>query len=276
MRRDYKNPHWENILEYNNLSDFDSIWNLEAEWFEAPNKRRGGWSGVNRLELRDPSGYGTKSIFLKRQENHICRTMLHPLKGIPTFRREIKNLFKFNKLGLPTLSPIYYAERKTNSGFKSILITEELVGYKSLDEWSLIWHEQGWPCKELRSRLMRDLSAIIRKIHKCGFRHGCLYPKHIFVKFANEDLSRDQNIEIRMIDLEKTRYWPFKKVCIVKDLSALNRHSQHWRTVERLKFYKLYLQLEHLDPKAKKLWQSFAKRHVRKKRVLRPMGYTGD
>ena len=49
--QDFVNERWRSILAYNKLSDFDALWKLEAEWFEPPNQRRGGWSGVSRCEL---------------------------------------------------------------------------------------------------------------------------------------------------------------------------------------------------------------------------------
>jgi len=50
----YYAPGWKAIFEANGFPNFTSIWNLSAEWFESPNVRRGGWSGVNRIPLKKP------------------------------------------------------------------------------------------------------------------------------------------------------------------------------------------------------------------------------
>ncbi|MBY0544184.1 MAG: hypothetical protein K2Q14_01380 [Gammaproteobacteria bacterium] len=72
--KDYMNENWQAILKANNLDNFEKLWNLKADWFEEPNKRRGGWSGVSRVELVHPEG-GKAVIFLKRQENHIYKPL---------------------------------------------------------------------------------------------------------------------------------------------------------------------------------------------------------
>ena len=63
--QEYIGKGWEKILRDNGLADFDSIWNLDAGWFEEPNKRRGGWSGVSRISLKTEEG-GSLGMFLKR------------------------------------------------------------------------------------------------------------------------------------------------------------------------------------------------------------------
>mgnify|MGYP003460592813 CR=1 FL=1 len=40
--KDFINDRWRPILVHNGLSDFGALWQLKADWFEAPNHRRGG------------------------------------------------------------------------------------------------------------------------------------------------------------------------------------------------------------------------------------------
>ena len=44
---EYFGKNWEQVLQRNQLGDVDSIWDLDAGWFEKPNKRRGGWMRVH-------------------------------------------------------------------------------------------------------------------------------------------------------------------------------------------------------------------------------------
>ena len=88
--KDFISDRWRPILAHNGLSAFDALWKLEAPWFEEPNHRRGGWSGVSRCELALP-GDGSTGIFLKRQENHRARLWTHPVRGAPTFLREFRH-----------------------------------------------------------------------------------------------------------------------------------------------------------------------------------------
>jgi hypothetical protein len=48
-------PQHQATLKLNHLDDFDSIWNMKVDWFEDPNERRGGWSGVGKLGLKTVS-----------------------------------------------------------------------------------------------------------------------------------------------------------------------------------------------------------------------------
>ena len=64
---------WRLTLKQNSLGYFSALWQLQADWFEEPNIRRGGWSGVVKIPLRNGK-YESSYIFIKRQENHLSRT----------------------------------------------------------------------------------------------------------------------------------------------------------------------------------------------------------
>lgn len=105
---DFANDTWRAVLARNGLDGFDALWNLEVPWFEPPNRRRGGWSGVARCELEDAAGQ-RRGVFLKRQENHKTFSWRHPFKGIPTFLREFRLIRRYRAGGVPTLDPVYFA-----------------------------------------------------------------------------------------------------------------------------------------------------------------------
>ena len=202
------------LLEQNQLLRFEQIWALETEWFEAPNQRRNGWSGVIKQPLIDHNG-NTIWVFIKRQENHNFKTLLHPLKGIPTFQREYFNIKHLTDNNIPTLTTLYYNERVENGKDQAILITRSLEGYQSFQ--SFFAPEN--PEIPQRTAIMELAGQIIRKLHDAHFRHNCLYAKHLFV---NDD---PDNIDIRLIDLEKLKWLPLLRQIRRNDLSRLIRRG---------------------------------------------------
>jgi len=203
----------ENLLEYNNLDSFDKLWSLKCDWFEEPNYRRNGWSGVCRIILNDEHGK-KHTLFLKRQENHNHRSLLHPITGIPTFRREFINLQNLKKAAIPSLEPVFYAEKKNNDSYQAVILTKALEGYCSLEEYFEAQHSN-----EEISTIMENAAVVIRKLHNANYRHGCLYPKHIFVNL----MPGPKQFDIRIIDLEKMRWLPIASALMLNDISRLIR-----------------------------------------------------
>lgn len=202
------------LLEYNKLSSFAQLWALDTPWFEEPNYRRNGWSGVIKYALSDKKG-DISWIFIKRQENHNFKTLLHPYKGVPTFRREFNNIAKLNKKQIPTLTTLYYNERQVNANNQAILITLSLEGYESLEEFCNNKSNKEHP---QRQAIMSLAGQVTRKMHDAHFRHNCLYPKHFFLK-------HQQAIDIKVIDLEKLKWLPFYSQIRRNDLSRIIRRS---------------------------------------------------
>jgi len=250
--KEYMPDSWRSILRHNNLDSFDALWSLESGWFEPPNRRRGGWSGVSRCELELPEG-GTVGVFLKRQENHTTRTPLHPF-GVSTFVREMQNVLRFRDAGIPALEPVYFAVRKSHGCLRAILCTRALDGFQPLEALVAHWQSAGWPARETRRRLIEPLADAMARMHAQKIQHNCFYPKHVFVR-------QDGNgFEVRIIDLEKAKVKLVRRNAVVRDLDTLNRHAPFWSRSDRLCFFLAYLGLERLTPQAKALWQDIARR----------------
>jgi len=247
--KEYIGDRWESVLKSNKLDDFESLWELEAGWFEEPNKRRGGWSGVSRVSLKAENG-GVVSVFLKRQENHNTKVWNRPLKGIPTFYKEFKNIQRFIDCGIPTVELVYFGYRYVKGNSQSILITKELEGFASLDA---AIYSRGGLLMQNRDRREEMMGAIVdgmRKMHNYRFQHNCLYDKHIFVRQVGGEW------EVKFIDLEKLSRSFFQKSAVIRDLYTLTRHvSGGWRLSDKLKFFKIYMQEEKLSPKSKSIWR---------------------
>ncbi|MDR2238987.1 MAG: lipopolysaccharide kinase InaA family protein, partial [Zoogloeaceae bacterium] len=253
---------WQPILAHNGLTDFDALWQHKVDWFEEPNHRRGGWSGVARCELALPDGSGGRAVFLKRQENHMARLWTHPLRGAPTFLREFHRIQRYRACGIPTLEPVYFAMRRAGRDERAILITEELTGFVSMEDRVRRWLKTGAPARPMRLRMLGAIAALLRKMHAHHIQHNCFFPKHVFVR-----INADGGVEARVIDLEKSRWHPFKAACAVRDLYSLSSGSQMWSRSDRLWFLKAYLEIQRLTPYAKWLWRAVAARAARKGRA---------
>ncbi len=215
MRQEYyKTADFQQLLKINKLDSFEAIWTLDTEWFEPPNYRRDGWSGVIKYPLKDAAG-DTTWVFIKRQENHNCKTFLHPINGVPTFRREFDNIQHLANKNIPSLTAVYYNESSHENKMQAILITLSLEGYQSFEHFCA----QDIPAEQ-RAEAMSRAGAIVRKLHDAHYRHNCLYAKHLFV---NDDAD---NVDVKLIDLEKLKWLPLYSQIRHNDLSRIIRRGE--------------------------------------------------
>jgi len=254
--KDFVAAGWSQILAANGLDSFAALWALDIGWFEAPNERRGGWSGVSRCDLQLPGG-GSTGIFVKRQQDHVYRSLRHPLRGRLTFAREFSNLLRYRALGIPTLEPLYFAMREQEGHRRAILVTRELTGYAPLVHDVKRWQGDGFPTRVQR----RELIAAAQ-LHRHHLQHNCFYPKHLFVGQV------DGRVDIRIIDLEKTKWRLSRTRASLRDLDTLNRHAPGWSRTDRLRFLLAYYQVERVDARVRNTWQRLAAR-LRSKQARR-------
>lgn len=247
---------------------FDAFWNLQRDWFERPNRARGGWSGVTRLRLTQAAG-GQVGYFVKRQENFRRRTWRRPLRGELVAVHELRMLIELQRLGVPSLEPVCFMQHAQGSCDRAVLVTAELYGFESLSVLVSSGRLRG---SMLARRVIVEAAArLIRDLHRHCIRHGCLYPEHIFVKGSAASMStgfEHRPLEVRLIDLEKARWHPFSRSTTVFDLSSLDRHAPHWNLTDRMRFFKAYLGCRHLTSSGKRLWRLIARRSAARRRVV--------
>lgn len=222
------------LLEDNGLGDFDHLWNYQCEWFEAPNDDRNGWSGVNRLSLKLPSGEQL-GLFLKRQQNYVRRTFFHPLTGESTFACEFRVIRYLLRHGVPVPKPVFFDEKPSSEGVQAILMTEELAGYQALDVVLQGLFREAGASARTKKLLLKCVAQVVRKLHHARIQHRALYPKHLFV-----NMIEPENPQVAIIDLEKARikFIPFMRT--IQDLSTLNRRLDGVSKSYRLYFFKQY------------------------------------
>jgi len=245
---------WREILAFNDLDSHEKIWALQAEWFEEPNHRRGGWSGVSRIELKLPEG-GTVGVFLKRQENHVTRTFRNPIKGVLTFYREYEVLRAFKKHKIPSLDLILFDQWEDKGYRRACIMTEELAGYIPLSSNEYRMGGDFLASADQKTRLFTKIAALMHVMHEHSFQHNCFYPKHIFAKQLPEG-----DVDLRVIDLEKVKKLFCKERAAFRDLDTLLRRSNGWSEDEKLAFFKVYRSEDELKESSKKLWMKLCNR----------------
>lgn len=192
--------------------DFATWWSLPGDYVEAPNHRRGGWSGVVRAHWRD------RPCYIKRQHNHLCRSAAHPL-GWPTASREHFYLNRVRALGITVPEVIYHGVQHRADGIDAVLVTHALAGFSPLAQ------QQGLGASA-RLYLACSLGSLLGTLHRARLQHGCLYDKHIMVRW------RDDGADLALLDLEKMRYRLTRKSAAQRDLNQLRRHQQLWSATE--------------------------------------------
>ena len=218
----------------NHLADFEALWSVSADWYEAPNERRGGWSGVSRYVLADGS-----AIFLKRQENHLCRTLRHPIRGIPTFYREYRNILRLQEHDIGSVEALYYGDRQAAGCWRAILVTLALDSFMNLDEWNAApAHSE----REQRESLIRVIALACARLHHHRLQHSCLYGKHLFVPRAAPKTESYREADVRFIDLEKLRRGISRERVGAHDIDQLMRHTDGWSDIDKATFLAAYRQ----------------------------------
>lgn len=237
-------PEYASLLRQHQLDGFAQLWAYQGDWFELPNHERGGWSGVNYIELTDNAGQ-IHGFYLKRQQAHMRLTWKHPIAGEPTFVREYEILKYLRKHNVAAPELVFF-ESQNNT---AILLTKALTGYTSADRWLKNAHLLGFDKKR---GLMRALAIAVRHLHQAGVQHRSLYAKHLFVKEKSID-TVDGGYEVAVIDFEKSRITPWIAISRFSDLITLNYRTSEVSRTERLYFFKQYFELKKLTPFFKKL-----------------------
>lgn len=250
----YIAPQHQALLEQNLLDNFERIWTYKAPWFEEPNSRRGGWSGVGRLVLKDTQG-NEQGVFLKRQENHPRRTYRHPFEGEPTFACEFRMMRYLASHGVPVPTPMFFSQHGRGEKAQAILMTEELLHFTPLETVTEELFIAAKAAISTRRSILRGVASTVHKMHTAGIQHRSLYPKHLFVR-----MMAGSDPEVVVIDLEKSRRKLVSPLRTVYDLATLNRHAKYWSRTERLYFFKRYMGIARLT-----LWTKFLCRLIYKR-----------
>lgn len=212
-------PGWEKTLKDAGLDNFADLWELEKNWVEAPNERRGGWSGVVKRRLK--TEHGDRVLFIKRQEGQNRKTWRHPLRGRPTYFLEYRFLKRHGENFPQLVDWACYGEQRVPGRDRAVLATIGLTDYRDLNELAA-----SLPRETLKALLTEAARAVL-PLHLRRLQHGALYAVHIFV--------HEHTREVKLIDMERARFRPRRKAAL-SDLSQFIRRTA-WLDQELLETF---------------------------------------
>lgn len=242
-------PKWKNALEKTGLLNIEAVAKREFEWFEAPNRRRGGWSGVTRMVLNPNAVPEQRQVlFLKIQQNHFYRAASTCFRKRLTFQREFEALQALTPAVkcLPNL--VLYSQWEHNGTQGAIIVTEALEGLQPFDKW--LRHARPRETQSTKSILkaLQSIATAAREIHLAGWAHFGFYPKHAFIaENANEDYI------VRLIDWEKARQPSSSAECSIEDVSRFLRHSTELNNDEKVAYLRYYFQTQTFTSSQKRI-----------------------
>lgn len=227
-----------NHLENAKLLELEPLTNPQFDWFEKPNERRGGWSGVARMKLTGATAADRDlNVFQKIQKNHYYRAPGTLFRRQLTYKREFTALRRLESItdALPRL--LQFAEWEMNGDKYGLIITQSLDGWHPFNEWLKSPESSG-----LLESSLNAIAGTLRQMHQKRWAHFGLFPKHVFVKQAHR-----KGIQIRLIDFEKARQMPTREQCAIEDVSRFLRHTHALSTTEKKLFLECYFQTKHFS-----------------------------
>jgi len=215
-------PHHCDLLTRHGLNTFEGFWDLPRHWVEDSNVRRNGWSGAIHHTVADGEGRRF-SMFVKLQENHNYRSPSHLLQWRPTFYRDFLNNRRMERIGVPTVEPVFYAERRDGGKPQAVLVTAALEGYHELNSV----FEDSSLVTSTRQAILHRIADAVWLLHCHRLQHNGLSGKHVMIK-----LEKDGAFDMRILDLEKMRRsWSWLRTAVC-DLEKFIRLSYSLTTAE--------------------------------------------
>ncbi|HAV14498.1 MAG TPA: hypothetical protein DCX06_13560 [Opitutae bacterium] len=240
---------WKSQLSKAGLLDIDAVSQRDFDWFEEPNKRRGGWSGVARIVLNPKATIEQQSVvFLKIQQNHFYREPRKLFKKCLTFEREFDVLENVGKVSKCVPEVVLFAKWQNGSDVGSILITKALDEWYPLREWILGDNGLTPPDEPTFHRALDAIARCGREINTAGWVHLCFSAKHLFVK-----PEADGSFSSCVIDFEKSRKHLRSNYRTMKDCSHFMRHTPNLTDSHKRHFLESYFQTNDFTPAQRKL-----------------------
>lgn len=174
------------------------VFAIRGEVFRSPR-------GVRRRTLRFEAG--GRGYFLKlhwgvgwREIFKNLAALRWPVLGAMTEWRAIQRL---DALGIATMRPAAYGREGWNPArLRSFVITEELAGCVSLEDYTKGWSRHTSPPAEKRA-LIRRVADIAARLHRNGVNHRDFYLCHFLMREPWD--GTEQGLELYLIDLHRVQ-----------------------------------------------------------------------
>lgn len=203
--------HWQRVWQ--GQDPFAAARALQGQVYRSKEGRR-----TLRIE-QDGRGY-----FLKWHGGvgwgEIAKNLLQGRAPVLGARCEYDACRRLAALGVATMTPVAFGERGLNPARQeSFLITEELAGTISLEDYCRPWAQQAPSIREKRA-LVRQLAHISKTLHDHGINHRDYYLCH-FLRADNHQPFRAGDA-LYLIDLHRVQQRPATPLrWRVKDLAGL-------------------------------------------------------
>jgi heptose I phosphotransferase len=229
-----------------------------------------------RLELPE-GGKPRRRVYLKKHHVRTWRSRLRAKLGAgpgdTAGRVEARNIRRLTADGIGCADLVAWGENlRTDGRIESFVLTEELRGYRPLDDFL----EERFPAPSPNAktpadraldRLMREVAAVAGKLHRAGYNHRDLYCCHFFVK----EIARGR-FDVKLIDLQRVQHRRrFRRRWLVKDLAQLaySAPRDRVRCTSRLAFVRHYLGVRKLSPGNKRLIRAVLAKQRRMEHKIR-------
>jgi len=243
-------PEWEDALKNADLLDIEALTTREFDWFEEPNRRRGGWSGVTRIVLNpDAAPQDQQAVFLKIQQNHFYRAPSTFFLKRLSFAREFDALQALAPVVSCMPNLLQFAQWKHDGNQGSLIITEALEGLQPFDQWLRKQKNATTPHQsEPIRKALQSIASAARELHNAGWAHFGFHPKHAFIR-----KDENGNYSTCLIDLEKARQPLLSTQCTVEDVSRFLRHSIDLNNQEKVEYLRAYFQTDTFSNSQKRM-----------------------
>ncbi|NLZ07013.1 MAG: lipopolysaccharide core heptose(I) kinase RfaP [Phycisphaerae bacterium] len=153
----------------------------------------------------------------------IAKEMVQFKRPVLGAENEWQALNLLKRIGVETMTPAAYGARGVSpASRRSFLITEELTGTESLEDFCRDWPGRP-PSFRLRVALIERVASMVRQMHRNGMNHRDCYICHFHLDVsAGRHRVDPQHLHLYVIDLHRARIRRrVPRRWIVKDLGGL-------------------------------------------------------
>ena len=183
------------------FTDFDGVFALQGELFrDLPDRQT--------LKVK----VGNRSVFVKRHLgvgwSEIVKNLIQLRLPVVSAKNELNAIRRLERLGVDTLRCVGFGERNASPASRqSFIITEDLVGSISLEDYCASWADQpaGSPRWRLKRILLIRLAEIARQLHDNGVNHRDFYICHFHIWSDQLVDAAKSTFKIVLIDLHRVQ-----------------------------------------------------------------------